>query len=312
MKVSGLESVDVLGLGITAVDDILYVPSFPAADEKTRVGRSVRRCGGLTGAALIAAARMGARCAYAGCLGMDVFSQHVANEFSREGINLTHAPRLPEARVVHSVIVVAQDTGSRTIFFEADGLLGAHDSLPSEQVIEAAKVLFIDQYGMRGNLRAAHIAQAAEVPIVADFERAAVPLFQETLDLVDHLILSEEFALTLTRTKTPAEAALALWRPERAVVIVTCGPKGSWSVCAESTKTAQHHPAFPVKAVDTTGCGDVFHGVYAARLACGDDLEQRIRFASAAAALKALDAETPSLPGVERFLREELETTDEH
>jgi sulfofructose kinase len=42
-----------------------------------------------------------------------------------------------------------------------------------------------------------------------------------------------------------------------------------------------------VRAVDTTGCGDVFHGAYAAALARGDELGQRIRFAAAAAALKA-------------------------
>jgi len=50
---------DVLGLGCAAVDDLLYVPSFPGADAKVRVTRSVRRCGGLTGAALVTAARLG-------------------------------------------------------------------------------------------------------------------------------------------------------------------------------------------------------------------------------------------------------------
>ena len=51
---------DVLGLGCTAVDDVVCVPSFPAADQKVRVERSFRRSGGLTGAALVTAARLGA------------------------------------------------------------------------------------------------------------------------------------------------------------------------------------------------------------------------------------------------------------
>jgi sugar/nucleoside kinase (ribokinase family) len=42
-----------------------------------------------------------------------------------------------------------------------------------------------------------------------------------------------------------------------------------------------------VTVVDTTGCGDVFHGAYAAGLSRGLALPERIRFASAAAALKA-------------------------
>ena len=318
MKRARAESFDVLGLGVAAVDDVIYVPSYPAAEAKVRVERSIRRCGGLTAAALVAAARVGARCAYAACLGTDELSQYIARDLASQGISLKHAPRLPEARVAHSIIIVSQDAGSRTILFEAGGLIGAHDSLPSDEVIRKAKVLFIDHYGMRGNLRAARIARAAGVPIVVDFENAAGPLFQEVLELVDHLILSEGFALKLTRTATAAEAALALWRPGRAAVIVTAGPAGCWSVSTEHDTAVQHYPAFAVEAADTTGCGDVFHGAYAALLARGDDLEQRIRFASAAAALKAREAETPSLSAVERFLREHQagrkrkKTTDGH
>ena len=54
-----------------------------------------------------------------------------------------------------------------------------------------------------------------------------------------------------------------------------------------SRRTCAHRPAYPVEVVDTTGCGDVFHGVYAATLARGFDLAARIRWASAAAAIKA-------------------------
>jgi sulfofructose kinase len=304
MKRTRAEGFDVLGLGVAAVDDVLYVPSYPASEAKVRVAHSMRRCGGLTAAALVAAARVGARCAYAGCLGTDELSEYIARDLTSEGISLEHAPRLPEARVAHSIIIVSQDTGSRTILFEAGGLIGAHDSLPSDEVIRAAKVLFIDHYGMRGNLRAARIAQAAGVPIVADFESAAVPFFQEVLELVDHLILSEGFALKLTGAARAAEAAHALWRSGRAAVIVTAGPAGCWSVSAEQDTAAQHHPALAVEAADTTGCGDVFHGAYAARLARGDDLQERIRFASSAAALKAREAQTPRAAAVQRFLRE--------
>jgi len=84
--------------------------------------------------------------------------------------------------------------------------------------------------------------------------------------------------------------------------VVTCGSGGCWSVSATDPEMPRHHPAFTVMAVDTTGCGDVFHGAYAARLARGDALEERIRVASAAAALKASGGEIPHLEEVEKFL----------
>jgi sugar/nucleoside kinase (ribokinase family) len=296
------QSFDVLGLGCAAVDDLLYVPSFPAADAKVRVERSARRCGGLTGAALVAAARQGARCAYAGCLGTDELSQYVADDFAREGISTAPAPRLPGAGVVRSVIVVGRDTGSRNIFFQTEGLLGAHDSLPAEEVIRSARVLFIDHYGMRGNLRAARLARAHGVAVVADFEDASAPVFKEVLRLVDHLILSKTFALSITGQPDAPRAALALWRPDRVAVVVTCGAQGCWSVSPGAKPAACHHGAFPIKAADTTGCGDVFHGAYAARLARAEPLDNCLRFAAAAAALKAMGNEIPRLAEVEAFL----------
>ncbi len=294
---------DVLGLGCAAVDDLLYVPRFPGVDEKVQVERSVRRFGGLTGMALVAAARAGARCAYAGCLGEDELSRYVAAHLQQEGVDVSLSPRLPQARVVHSTVVVSNDSGSRNIFFEGSGLIGAHDTQPADHIIRNSRVLFIDQWGMAGNLRAARVARSAGVAVVADIEDARSPLFQDVLDLVDHLILGERFARKISGASDAAAAARTLWRPGRAVVIVTCGGTGCWSMSAETSLTPAHHPAFPVKATDTTGCGDVFHGAYAASLARGDALRIRIQFASAAAALKAQDGETPRLAAIQTFLR---------
>jgi sugar/nucleoside kinase (ribokinase family) len=296
------KSFDVLGLGCVAVDDALYAPSFPVANRKTHIPRSERRCGGLTGAALVAAARLGARCAFAGCLGLDDSSDYVARNFAGEGVDISNAPRLPEGRVVRSVIVVGEDTGSRNIFYQNDGMIGAHPELPSAGFVQSARVLFIDQYGMEGNLRAARLARAAGAGVVADFEDDQLPLFPELLGLVNHLILSEEFALRLAGASTPSAAAAGLWSPGRDTVIVTCGAEGCWSVSAEKPVEARHHPAFKVKAADTTGCGDVFHGAYAAALARGDALDERVRFASAAAAVKATQAEIPRIAAVQKLL----------
>jgi sugar/nucleoside kinase (ribokinase family) len=284
MTNNGTAQFDVLGLGCASVDDVLYVSSLPRADGKVRVESRVRRFGGLTATALIAAARLGARCAYAGCLGVDDLCQSVAENLSREGVDLSHAPRLSEAHVIHSVVIVARDTGGRNVFYQADGAIGAHPSLPPAWVIRASKVLLLDHCGMAGNLRAACIARKAEVAVVADFEDETEACFVEVLDMVDHLILPSDFARRLTATSNAADAAMALWRPDRTAVIVTCGTEGCWSVSGESGIECCHHPAFSVETIDTTGCGDVFHGAYAA------------------AAQKAAQPEIPRLVDVEQLI----------
>jgi sulfofructose kinase len=66
-----------------------------------------------------------------------------------------------------------------------------------------------------------------------------------------------------------------------------------------------------VQEADTNGCGDVFHGVYAAALSEGMPASTRIRFASAVAALKATQPGgqkgIPLRPEADRFFKERAE-----
>ena len=275
---------DVLGLGCATIDELLFVGNYPPADSKIPVQKVESQGGGLTATALVAAARIGASCAYAGQLGHDETSQKVAQILKNEGVDTSLIPWRDDAAAIRSVIVVDTSNQTRTIFFHRAGNVGAALDAPSEADIATSKVLLIDHYGGVGNVRACKIARKHKIPIVADFERENVENFAEFFPLVDHLILSQDFARKLTgHTKTPNMVRL-LWNSNRAVVIVTCGKDGCWSL---ENGVFRHHAAFEVPVADTTGCGDCFHGVYAATLAWNWPLEKRILWASAAAAIKA-------------------------
>jgi hypothetical protein len=150
---------DVLGLGCVAVDDLLYVPEYPPPDAKVRVRRRERQCGGLTATALVAAARLGARCAYAGTLGPDADSEFVVECFRREGIDVTHLARRPDARPIHSTILVDEVRHTRNIFFDLTGSVGRGADAPPEEVLRATRVLYVDHYGIEGMTRAARVAR---------------------------------------------------------------------------------------------------------------------------------------------------------
>ncbi len=278
--------IDVLGLGSVAFDDLLYVDEYPAPDRKTRVQQKAERVGGLTGGALMTAARLGARCAYAGRLGLDAASRLVDEAFIREGIETRWASRDASHGVGRGTIIVSLKHGTRNVFSQHTGKTGADDLQPAEAVIRRARVLFVDHHGVDGSIRAARIARECGNAVVADFERNDPPRFSELLDLVDHLILPEDFACRLTGTDFAKEAVAELRTPGREVVIVTAGDRGCW-FAGSNHGSVQHMPALKVDAVDTTGCGDTFHGAYAAALAQGAALEARLRFATAAAAFKA-------------------------
>jgi sulfofructose kinase len=296
---------DILGFGAVAVDDLLYVDDYPPAESKIRVRHRLRQCGGLTGTALVAAARLGAYCAYVGMLGDDELSKYVLDCFAREGIDTTHCASRAQARPAHSTIIVDEHNNTRTIFASLSGDIGPDAKSPPAELIRSARVIHIDHHGLEGTIRAARIARESNVAVVADFERKPVGNFVELLDLVDHLVISARFAAELTGKNEPDQAASILWTPRHRAVVITCGAQGSW-LLTEDFKNPLHCPARPVKAIDTTGCGDVFHGAYSAFLAKGKSPAECVELASAAAALKAAkrggQAGCPTLQEVEEFL----------
>jgi len=303
-------TIDVLGLGAVAIDDLLYVDQYPPAESKTRVCRRERQCGGQTGTALVAAARFGAKAAYAGQLGNDVLSQEVIENFANERIETCWAPTSEKARPAHSTIIVDETAKTRTIFAFVDGDLGPAPNRPEPSIIQSSQILLIDHHGIEGSLRAARVARKANRPVVADFERAGEDPFQELLQVVDHLIVSLQFATEVTGESNPQRAAASLATSERCLVAVTCGDDGCYYWVKEEPDQVLHQPAFRVEVADTTGCGDVFHGVYAAALSRAMTPGACIRNATAAAALKAShrggQAGIPRREAVDQFLAEQL------
>jgi sulfofructose kinase len=281
------KNIDILGLGCAAVDELLYVDAFPAADAKVQVRRRERHCGGLTATALVASARLGCKCAYASSLGDDDHSRFVLERLKEEGIDTRCVRRLPEARPVRSTIIVDQSQQTRAILFDLDGVYGADPSWPDESVILASRALIVDHVGVAGMVRAAKIARDAGIPVVADLESDDDPALPQLLELADHLILSHNFAQRVTGKQDAAVAVKSLWTSGRRAAVVTCGRDGCWYVSDQDPGIPHRLPALRVEAVDTTGCGDVFHGAYAAGLVHGRDVPSALRFATVAAGLKA-------------------------
>ncbi|MCC7357959.1 MAG: hypothetical protein IT317_00680 [Anaerolineales bacterium] len=276
---------DVLGLGAVAVDDLLYVDEFPRPDGKTQVRATARAGGGLAGTALVAAARLGARAAYCGVLDEDDLSAYTLNELRREGVDCGPVVRRAGARPYHSVIIVNRLQPQRCILFSNANVVAPTPADLPESTIAAAQVLFVDHTAGGAAARAAALARRHGRAVVGDIEQAEFSEREAFLESVNHLILNQEMAAGLTGLADPAASAAALLRPGSAAVVVTHGAAGSW--WAAPGQPARHQPALSVEVVDTTGCGDVFHGAYAACLAWGGDVPTAVQVATVAAGLKA-------------------------
>jgi sugar/nucleoside kinase (ribokinase family) len=69
---------------------------------------------------------------------------------------------------------------------------------------------------------------------------------------------------------------------------LTAATLGADGVLAWDRARFYYSPAFDIKAVDTTGSGDVFHAAFAYSLLRGDELPRSLEFSCAAAGFACL------------------------
>ncbi len=298
------EHLDILGIGTAAVDDLLYVDHFPVPDSKITIKDSIRQGGGQTATAMAAAARQGARAAFCCRLGLDELSDYTIRELEKEGVNCSFCIRDSEGSPYHSIIIVDLSTTTRTILHSGGNVAPPADLITPE-LIKHAKILFLDDNTRMAGIKAAQIARSMRIPIVADIEVDPPSEAKDLIPLVDHLIINAELGQILSGENQCDKMATSLCSEGRTCCVVTAGKLGCWF--SQNGQEAQHIPAFEVNVIDTTGCGDVFHGAYTAAIARGHDIRQAVVIASASAALKAAKPGgrlgIPSLVEVEDFIR---------
>ena len=298
-------NLDVLGLGCVAVDLVGTTNGYPPEGSKQLLQYFSVHDGGLIGTALTAVALLGGRASFAGILGYSAFAQRAVDALEKATVDLSFLIRKENAEPLLTIITVNTLNGERTILWTSQGV---EYPFPNEfadtQWYRKTGVLLVDcQSGLAG-IEAAKMAQANGVPVVIDVENN-YPHVPDAMAASSHVIVSEKFAASYTGQSAVSEMLRGLLvRPEQ-TVIITRGQRGC---CGLTDKRLFELPAFKVQAVDTTGCGDVFHGAYALAIARKQSVLEAAKCASAAAALCATKIGgrdgIPSQSELNRFLQD--------
>jgi sulfofructose kinase len=269
--------IDVLCVGHAAFDLTFSVESHPAPDEKMSASALAACGGGPAATAALAAARFGCSAAYAGYLGNDDFGRRHFRELAEAGVDTRWVVRGGAPTPV-SVSLVKPD-GSRA-------LVNYREKTPklSADAVDPAGcrpgIALFD--GHEPDLSAALVGPFREKGVFTLLDAGSLhPGTEHLASRVDYLVASETFARQYTGQSDPEKAAARL-ADAAPVAVVTLGGRGLvWRSGSDAGKVA----AFAVDAADTTGAGDVFHGVLAACIATGREWAWSLRCAAAAAGL---------------------------
>ncbi|MER8798147.1 PfkB family carbohydrate kinase [Mesorhizobium sp. M0984] len=273
-------NLQVLGFGALAIDDIIYVDS-PLGAGKGKVTNRTKDHGGNVATALVAVAKLGGRAGFIGWLSDQPLTDVGAHELERHGVDISFAPRRADAKPIRSVITVAPD-GDRFIAYDDDVPHGTSDAL-ADSVLAQAQVLLIDGYATHADMIVAR-ARKLGLAVVADIEWTVGPATERLIRLSNHLVLPLKFAQTYTGEAKATAILRKLWSDDRSAVVLTEGDRGAY-IRQKDDVVLWHVPAYKVRAVDTTGAGDCFHGAYAFALTQGKQPVACAVYATAAAAI---------------------------
>jgi ribokinase len=301
-------------VGSLNMDFVVTVERLPAPGE-TVLGRDFHMIPGGKGAnQACAAAKLagpGVAVRMIGCVGYDLFADHLKASLAAAGVDVSavHATREQPTGVA---LIWVERSGQNSIVVAS----GAnHRLLPAEAGAMrplfrgACFVLFQLETPLATVEAALEAARGEGARTILD-PAPAQPVTRELLAQVDILTPNEsEACLLLGRALARVEAseAPALARELRALgpktVILKLGEQGCH--CLHDSGD-EYVPAFGVDARDTTAAGDVFNGGLAVALAEGRPMTEALRFANAAAAISVTrlgaQASVPTRTEVEAFL----------
>jgi sugar/nucleoside kinase (ribokinase family) len=275
---AGARALDLLGVGECSLDTRVLVEALPPPGGKGRVLEWRELPGGQVATAVLAAARLGLRAAYAGAVGDDARAEPVLAPLRRAGVDVSRVVRVAGAATRAALILVERGTGERTVLGQRDEKLGEARAELARLALGAARLLLLDATDLALATALAERARAEGVPVLLDLD-APAPGFERLLAQVDFPVVSRGFAEAAYGGAEPALARLAALGAR--LPVVTLGAEGA---LAWSGGRLLASPAFAVEVVDTTGAGDVFHGAFAWGLHRGLGAAELLRAANAAAA----------------------------
>ena len=259
-----------LFVGVTTLDCLYQADHPPSANEKVTATKSLMVAGGPATNAAVAFAQLSRRnrATLASVIGSHPLTGLITEDLLTQGVTLADLDPQRLAPPPVSSIVVSAATGERAVVSRSaeDAKIAA--GIFSADSLDKVDIVLIDGHQMAVGAEVAQWAKANQIPVVVD-AGSWKPGFETVLALADAVVASANFF------PPGCETAAEVMRWVRSLYSKTNGPKTN-STKADSSQIAITRGAAPIlyqtgdtiselevpqiRAVDTLGAGDIFHG----------------------------------------------------
>ncbi|MDR3561925.1 MAG: carbohydrate kinase family protein [Negativicutes bacterium] len=302
-----MSGVDVLGIGVSTVDILSIVDHFPTQREVQRAADMTIQGGGPVATAMVTLARLGARTAMLDCVGDDWRGNIILEEFHKEQVLTDYIKVVDGHTSSTACILVSAADGSRAIVYSPGTAPELTAGDIDRHIIEDARILHINGRHPDACEQAIKWGRGANRPISFDGGAGRFrPEMKRLVPLTDICIVASDFAEKYTEQADIEAAGKALLDSGPKLVVITDGLNGSWIFSKGEPSFVQKAYPFP-RTIDSTGCGDSYHGAFLYGIINKLSLRQTASVASAVAAMNSQflggRRGLPTLDNVELFLQ---------
>ena len=287
-------------VGSAMIDLTAYATVIPAPGQTLEGELFTTGFGGKGANQAVIAAQCGAEIHFVGKLGKDLFGDSISENFKQLGIDAKYVERSETPNGVAHIWVDANGENRIVI------IPGANYEIESKKATEAIEsianlAVVVAQCEIKQDVTLAAFSAAKARGCMTILNPAPYqPLSKELLELTDWIIPNETEFKELHGHAPSSDDVLRGFRPGKNS-IVTLGSEGAVLITSDGNLTRVSAPK--VNAVDTTGAGDAFVGVFAFALASGKNAEDAmklgIKVASMSVTQKGAQSSYPSHAEIE-------------
>ncbi len=299
----------ILVVGSVNMDLMMYLHAAPGPGETVLGDRYGHSAGGKGANQAAAAARLGAATAFAGKVGRDANGDRLRAGLAAQGVDVGRLLTDEAEPTGLAVIMVESDGQNRIVVYPgANQRLTVRDVTAAFDAVRPGAMIIqfeIPEETIIGCCREA-VSRGALAVVDAGPAR---PFPLESLRGVDIISPNEPETLALTgiapETDEGARAAARALkaRTDARFVIIKRGARGAYVYDGASVDV--NLPAYPVRAVDTTGAGDAFMAAVTYKFLETRDILEAVRYGNRVGAVTVTrPGAQPSMPTaaeVERF-----------
>lgn len=273
----------VICVGHSTYDTTLPMDSYPIENVKCRIRNHIECGGGPASNGAYLLAKWGMDVTIASVIGKDYYGDQIIDDFIKIGANTEYLEQKEGHATSSSYIIANTSNGSRTIITSKKDPIR---KLSKEVDIEAGLILIDGEHP-----ETAHEVLDKNPNAISVLD--AGRLNDDTRALgkkVTYVVCSKDFAEEFSNKKIDSydniSRLIEIYEELRAYfntnIVITLEAAGSFTKIDGNYEII---PSIKVKALDSTGAGDIFHGAFTYFIGNGYSLKETIKYASITGAI---------------------------